>query len=75
MLRARSGSTKAVRCRQGNTQYVVDLIDAAWAKFLATQDFLVDVSLDGPQELHDVHRYDKQGCSGFSATLRFAIAE
>ena len=45
------------------------LIDAAWAKFLATEDFLVGVSLDGPQELHDVHRYDKQGRSSFSATL------
>ena len=29
------------------------LIDAQWASFLAEHDFLVGVSIDGPQEVHD----------------------
>jgi uncharacterized protein len=46
------------------------LIDEDWARFLAREHFLVGVSLDGPQELHDIHRVDKQGRSSFAATLR-----
>lgn len=46
------------------------LIDESWARFLASERFLVGVSLDGPRELHDIHRLDKQGRSSFDATLR-----
>lgn len=34
------------------------LIDEAWAKFLAEQQFLVGLSLDGPQVVHDQYRVD-----------------
>ena len=37
------------------------LIDQEWARFLAQYHFLVGVSLDGPQELHDHYRYDAAG--------------
>lgn len=32
------------------------LLDAEWASFLAGADFLVGLSLDGPQDMHDAHR-------------------
>jgi len=34
------------------------LIDDAWAEFFATNRFLVGISIDGPPDLHDVHRVD-----------------
>ncbi|MCK7674731.1 anaerobic sulfatase maturase [Corynebacterium pygosceleis] len=37
------------------------LIDEEWAGFLAEQDFLVGVSVDGPEELHDAYRVNKAG--------------
>lgn len=46
------------------------LIDDEWGEFLAREQFLVGLSLDGPRELHELHRYDKQGRSSFDATLR-----
>jgi uncharacterized protein len=37
------------------------LIDGQWAEFLAANDFLVGVSIDGPPELHDRFRRDPAG--------------
>jgi uncharacterized protein len=37
------------------------LIDDQWAKFLKENDFLVGASLDGPPELHNRYRKDKNG--------------
>ncbi len=37
------------------------LIDEEWCRFLASEDFAVGLSLDGPQELHDQHRVFKSG--------------
>ena len=37
------------------------LITDEWAQFLAEKDFLVGVSIDGPQQLHDTYRVDKGG--------------
>lgn len=34
------------------------LLDAEWAEFLAANDFLVGISIDGPEELHDAQRID-----------------
>jgi uncharacterized protein len=35
------------------------LLDEAWCRFLAQEGFVVGVSLDGPQALHDLHRVTK----------------
>jgi uncharacterized protein len=37
------------------------LLDDAWCEFLRRNHFLVGISLDGPQELHDVCRKDQSG--------------
>lgn len=36
------------------------LIDDAWCQFLAEEKFFVGLSLDGPREAHDRHRYTKR---------------
>ena len=37
------------------------LIDDEWARFLADDDVLVGVSVDGPRQLHDAYGVDKAG--------------
>jgi len=37
------------------------LNDDAWCKFLAENDFLVGISLDGPKSYHDTYRLDHSG--------------
>ncbi|BDD06516.1 anaerobic sulfatase maturase [Aureibacter tunicatorum] len=36
-------------------------IDERWAEFLATHDFLVGISIDGPKDIHDNYRVNKGG--------------
>ncbi len=42
------------------------LIDDEWAEFLAANQFLVGLSVDGPQPLHDRYRRDKAGRPTFA---------
>jgi uncharacterized protein len=37
------------------------LIDENWCRFLAEEDFLIGISFDGPEELHDIFRKTKDG--------------
>ena len=37
------------------------LLDDAWAEFLHEERFLVGLSIDGPQPMHDAYRVDKHG--------------
>ncbi|GAB2514196.1 anaerobic sulfatase maturase [Pseudoxanthomonas sangjuensis] len=46
------------------------LLDEDWCAFLARERFTVGVSLDGPRELHGLHRYDKRGRSSFDDAMR-----
>jgi uncharacterized protein len=46
------------------------LLDDEWAEFLANDKFLVGLSIDGPRELHDVYRVDKQQKPTFDAVVR-----
>jgi len=43
------------------------LLDDEWAEFLARNNILVGLSLDGPRELHDVYRHDGAGRSVFDS--------
>ena len=45
-------------------------LDDEWCEFFAKNDFLIGVSLDGPQHLHDEYRVDKGGAPTFSKVMR-----
>jgi uncharacterized protein len=42
------------------------LIDDEWAAFFREHDFLIGVSIDGPQEIHDTYRVNKGGAGTFA---------
>lgn len=48
------------------------LIDESWCRFFHDHGFLIGLSLDGPQELHDSFRRDRGGKSVFSRVVRAA---
>lgn len=45
------------------------LLDAEWADFLAGENFLVGLSLDGPQELHDASRATRAGAGTWQKVM------
>lgn len=45
------------------------LITEEWAAFLKRHDFLVGLSVDGPEELHDLYRRDKGGQPTFGRVM------
>ena len=46
------------------------LLDDTWGEFLAAQHFLVGISIDGPADLHDIHRVDRGGAPTFERVMR-----
>ncbi|HEY4415165.1 MAG TPA: anaerobic sulfatase maturase [Verrucomicrobiae bacterium] len=46
------------------------LLDDAWGEFLKRENFLVGLSIDGPQPLHDLYRVDKGGKPTFERVMR-----
>ena len=46
------------------------LLDDAWGRFLADNQFLVGVSIDGPADLHDTYRVDKQQRPTFDRVMK-----
>jgi uncharacterized protein len=46
------------------------LLDDDWARFLRDHDFLVGISLDGPEDLHDRWRRDADGRGSFRRVMR-----
>jgi uncharacterized protein len=46
------------------------LLDDDWCRFLRDEQYLVGLSLDGPRELHDTYRVDKQGRPSFDGVWR-----
>jgi len=45
-------------------------IDSEWAEFLAENRFLVGISIDGPEKLHNAHRANKAGAGAYAATMK-----
>ncbi|BDD07194.1 anaerobic sulfatase maturase [Aureibacter tunicatorum] len=45
-------------------------IDDDWAKFLAKEDFLVGISIDGPKDIHDAYRVNKGGKGTWDRVMR-----
>ena len=54
---------------QKNLEFVLctnlTLIDESILKFLKNHRVMISTSLDGPKELHDVHRVSRNGESGY----------
>jgi uncharacterized protein len=48
------------------------LLDDSWCEFLRENGFLVGLSLDGPQAMHDTYRVDKAGAPTFARVMRAA---
>lgn len=46
------------------------LLDNEWCKFLKEHNFLIGLSIDGPQEIHDVYRVDKNGNGTFQRVMQ-----
>lgn len=46
------------------------LLDDEWCEFLAENNFLVGLSIDGPRQLHDKYRLDKGGQPTFDKVMR-----
>ncbi|HLJ57780.1 MAG TPA: radical SAM protein, partial [Chthonomonadaceae bacterium] len=66
LQRKYAGGKRIVNALQTNGT----LLDDAWCAFLAENGFLVGLSIDGPRELHDAYRVDKQGRPTFDAVMR-----
>lgn len=45
------------------------LLNEEWGEFLAANNFLVGISIDGPRDLHDLYRYDKGGGPTFDRVM------
>jgi len=48
------------------------LLNEAWCQFFYNNNFLIGLSLDGPQRLHDMYRKDKGGHGTFERVLKAA---
>jgi uncharacterized protein len=46
------------------------LLNDDWCRFLKKHDFMVGISLDGPKEVHDRYRRDRQGKGTFDRVMR-----
>jgi len=45
-------------------------LDAEWCEFFRENGFLVGISVDGPERLHDAYRTDKGGHASFEQVMR-----
>lgn len=61
-----AGGRTIANCIQTNGT----LLNDDWCKFFKENDFLVGVSIDGPQEFHDEYRRNKQGLPSFFKVMK-----
>ncbi|WP_066504134.1 anaerobic sulfatase maturase [Abyssisolibacter fermentans] len=45
------------------------MIDKQWAEFLSKNNFLVGISLDGPRDINDLNRIDREGIGSFKKVI------
>ncbi len=46
------------------------LVNAEWGRFLAEEQFVIGISIDGPENLHDLFRLTKDGKPTFNRVMR-----
>ncbi len=46
------------------------LLDDKWCAFFAAENFIIGISIDGPEELHDINRITKAGDSTWPSVTR-----
>jgi uncharacterized protein len=46
------------------------LLTDEWCEFLKANNFLVGISIDGPEELHDAYRVDRKGAGTYKQVVR-----
>ncbi len=46
------------------------LLDDAWCQFFKENNFLLGISIDGPEKLHDHYRVDRGGAPSFKRVMR-----
>ena len=55
---------------QNSLQTNGTLLDDEWCRFLKRHRFMVGISLDGPEEIHDRYRRDRKGNGTFRQVMR-----
>jgi uncharacterized protein len=55
---------------QNALQTNATLLDEAWCRFFKKHGFLIGISIDGPQALHDAFRTKKKGTGSFKQVMR-----
>lgn len=46
------------------------LLNDEWCRFLKEENFIIGISLDGPEQFHSINRFRKDGKSSFDEVLR-----
>jgi len=49
------------------------LIDSKWAEFFKKNNFLIGVSIDGPEDIHNHYRVDSSGRGSFVSVMKTAV--
>jgi uncharacterized protein len=69
VLRFQSSANHSGRTILNGIQTNATLVDDEWCRFLAANNFIIGISIDGPAPLHDIFRKTKDGGPTFSKVL------